>query len=177
MKKLLLIAIIIAGLGFYFLQSEPEERDVPSPATTNFKPDPSNATFTVEGRTFRLSDGIDLIKTNDGGDLETHLLEETATGDLNNDGKEDTVLLLGQSGGGSGFFIYAAAYISGPVSYKGTNAIFIGDRISPENISINKGIVTVSFLDRGVDEPFSAEPTRATLIRFVYNNGKIEQIK
>ena len=74
-------------------------------------------------------------------------------------------------GSGSGTFIYAAAYLSGPVNYKGTEALFIGDRIAPQSVSISQGVVTVSYLDRKDDEPLSAEPTVSKNMQFVVRGG------
>lgn len=172
MKKLLLIVIIVLGLGFYFFKSEPEVAAPVDTEPTTFKPNPSSATFTFDDGSITLSNG-------EGGQERDsiRLLEERAHGDLNADGKEDTVILLARSGGGSGVFIHIAAYVSGPVTYKGTNTVFLGDRISPKDISIDKGVVTVSFLDRDVDEPFAAEPTIPVSKQFVYKGGIIEEIK
>ncbi len=43
--------------------------------------------------------------------------------------------------------------------YQDTNAEFIGDRIAIQSISISDQLITVTYLDRGDDEPMSAEPT------------------
>lgn len=180
MKKLLTLLVIIAVIvgGYYLWQ----KRLAPSTAVntladdgTSFRPDASSATFTFDDESVTLSKGRS--ETSDsaiGLVIETELLEERAYGDLNGDGKDDTVVLLSRSTGGSGVFIYAAAYISGPVSYKGTDAVFIGDRISPQSISVSGGIATVNYLDRGPDEPFAAEPTIPTSKQFLYKNGNFQ---
>ena len=103
---------------------------------------------------------------------ETVLLDKFAYGDVNADDKEDTALLLARYGGGSGTFIYVAVFVSGPVTYRGSDALFIGDRVAPQSISINNGIVTVDYLDRGPDEAFAAEPTIPTSKQFIYKNGE-----
>ncbi len=177
MKKLLIIIVIAAvAIGLYVWMSSPEEPAADSTTTTvgaGFHPDPSSATFIFDGDTVILSNGrgestdelVGLVSTTD-------LLEERAYGDLNGDGKDDVVVLLSQSGGGSGTFIYTAAFVSGPVGYKGTNAVFLGDRIEPTSVSISNGVATVTYLDRKPDEPYSAEPTVKTTKQFVYQNGE-----
>ncbi len=104
---------------------------------------------------------------------ETTILDAKGSGDINNDGKQDAVVLLSQSGAGSGIFIYAAAYVSGPLNYKGSNAVFIGDRISPQSVSISNGIITIHYLDRKPDEPYAADPTIPTTKQLIYQNGEL----
>lgn len=172
MKKLLIIIILLAGLFFFFRNDEGDTGPLPAQSDTTAI-DASNTTFSFDDGPVTLSNGNG-VKTadEDAGFSETvELLDERATGDLNADGKNDAVVLLARSGGGSGVFIYAAAYVSGPVNYKGTNAIFLGDRISPESVSIDNGIATVRYLDRSPDEAFAAEPTIETSEQFEYKDG------
>ena len=106
---------------------------------------------------------------------ETVLLDQFAYGDINADGKEDAVFFLARYGGGSGTFIYLAAFVSGPVTYRGSEATFIGDRVSPQSISINNTTVTVKYLDRAADEPLAAEPTIQASKQFSYRVGGFEE--
>jgi hypothetical protein len=171
MKKILILILVILGVAFYFMRSDaPSQPEPETKKTESFKPDPSSATFTLDDGSITLSNGA-----YEGDTERAELLPKQASGDINSDGKEDTAVLLASSGGASGVFIYVAAYVSGPVSYKGSNAIFIGDRISPESISISNGVVTFSYLDRKADEPFSAEPTVRSVKQFVYKNGTLEE--
>lgn len=141
---------------------------------TGFKPDPSSATFTFDNEPVTLSDGqAEVTDSAVGLVTETELQSERGYGDLNGDGKDDVVVFLTQSGGGSGTFVYAAAYVSGPVGYKGTNAIFLGDRIAPQSASISNKTATVNYLDRKDDEPFAAEPTVSVSQQFVYKNSEL----
>ncbi|MEK7227376.1 MAG: hypothetical protein AAB641_00600 [Patescibacteria group bacterium] len=170
MKKLLFIIVIAAAL-FYLLSGRPTAVENKEPQTTNsFRPDASNATFTFDDEAVTLSNG-----RNTGTSEETEILEKTAYGDLNADGKEDAIMFLARSGGGSGVFIYAAAYVSGPINYKGSNAVFLGDRIAPQNVSIKNGVATVSYLDRAPDEPLAAEPTFIVSKELIYKNGTLEE--
>jgi hypothetical protein len=156
MKKVLILILIALGVWYLFFEKNTVEIG-PENTTNqgaNFKPDPSHASFSgVEG--------------------DFSLLERKAYGDLNSDQKNDVVVLLSESGGGSGVFIYVAAYVSGPVNYRGTNAVFLGDRVAPEDLSISNGIVTVKYLDRREDEPFAAEPTIPASKQFMYRNGEL----
>jgi len=158
MKKILIVVVIIAALFYLFKDSKSEVKTtVPDNPDATFRPDPTLATFSgLEG--------------------EVTILEEKAYGDINGDQKPDTAVLLAESGGGSGVFIYAAAYVSGPVNYKGTNAVFLGDRIAPQTVSINAaGVIKVSYLDRAPDEAFAAEPTISVSKELIYRNGSLSE--
>jgi hypothetical protein len=184
MKKIIIIILIIgAAFLFYVRRNETEEALVAKPAAppvnqeAAFRPDPSNATFIVEGEQIALSGGRNEKKITPESALveETVILDKFAYGDVNADGKEDTALLLARFGGGSGTFIYLAAFISGPVTYRGSEAIFIGDRVVPQSISVSGNTVTVKYLDRAPGEAFAAEPTVVTSKVFIYSDGTFQE--
>ncbi|MDP2704786.1 MAG: hypothetical protein Q8O71_00055 [bacterium] len=143
----------------------------------DLRPDPSNATFIFDDGVITLSQGRNERVITPGSDFteETALLDKLAYGDINNDKKEDVAVLLTRYGGGSGTFIYLAVFVSGPVTYRGSNAIFLGDRISPQSISISNRVITLEYLDRKSDEPFAAEPTVLVSKQFVYLNGELRE--
>jgi len=180
MKKLILLILVIAlGAGVYFLLlNKPEKVENNTPASTetsgSLKPDPSNATFTFDGESVKLLNGKNEMPTEPGSVFteETNLLDKFAYGDINGDGKTDTVLFITRSGGGSGTFIYVAGYFSGPVNYKGSEAFFFGDRVAPQSVSIAQGTITVNYLDRGPNDPFSSEPTIPTTKTLTFRNGE-----
>lgn len=155
MKKFLIL-IILAALGYFFFLR-------------------GNLVKVVTDNTPRQNKSFhpDLAGTIFSGAENATLLEEKAYGDLNNDIKEDTVVFLAESGGGSGIFIYAAAYVSGPVNYKATDAVFLGDRVSPQSISVKNGMATITYLDRKPDEPLAAEPTVPASKSFIYKDGEL----
>lgn len=180
MKKIIFI-VIIAGLiigYFYWKNDSAEPKIVPTTnnTTSTGQPDPSEATFTFNDGPVTLSGGKN-EKTAAGSNFteETVLLDKFGYGDLNGDGKEDVVLLLARFGGGSGTFIYLAAYVSGPVTYRGSEVAFIGDRIVPQSVSINNGVVNVLYLDRQEGEAFSVEPTVPSSKQFVYLDGEFQE--
>ena len=177
MKKIIfLILLVVLVGGFIYATRDPIpelgfDRDDDS---RTFNPDPSNATFLFEDGEVILSQGK-REEEESGITEEVTLLDNVAYGDVNDDNKNDAALFLAQYGGGSGTFIYAAVFVSGPVSYKGSNVVFLGDRISPQDIFIKNGVVNVEYLDRGPDERFSAEPTISVSKQFIYKNGVLEE--
>src|SRR3990167_4965926 len=178
MKKIIIIIIIVAGAVLVYAMRDNFPTETTKAPTTNetraFRPDPSSATFIFDNEKITLSAGKNerLISSSatfifdnekitlsagknerlivPGSVLveEIVLMDKFAYGDLNADGKEDTVLLLARYGAGSGIFVYLAAFASGPVTYKGSKAIFIGDRIAPQSLFIKGSAVTVEYLDR-----------------------------
>ncbi len=182
MKKIIVLAIILGiALVFYTMRNNksPAEEAGTSKVSENgtFHPDPSNATFTIDDEETTLSAGRNERNVAPGSALveETVLLDQFAYGDINADGKEDAVFFLARYGGGSGTFIYLAAFVSGPVTYRGSEATFIGDRVSPKSISIDKSAITVKYLDRATDEPLAAEPTIQVSKQFTYRAGGFEE--
>lgn len=185
MKKFILIIIfVIIGIlvGYFIITSDKFKTDNQDAAQNtsekgSFKPNPSNATFIFDDGAVTLSEGkIERIVA-PGNTLveEIAVMDKLAYGDINNDKKDDTALLLARYGGGSGVFIYAAAFLSGPVNYKGSKVVFIGDRITPQSISIKDGTVIVNYLDRDPNEAFSAEPTIPMSKQFIYKNGEFQE--
>jgi hypothetical protein len=180
MKSLITIIILlaIAGAGYWWYQSNNEsETDVEIMPTTS-RPDPSDATFIFEDGEVTLEDGkatTNLVPDSLFG-TETIIVGDPVYGDINGDKKNDAVVLLTQSGSGSGMFVYIAAYVSGNVEYKGSNAVFVGDRISPQTVTVgNTGVITLTYLDRKLDEPMAAAPTVSTTKTYVFRNGELEE--
>ncbi|MHB0977943.1 MAG: hypothetical protein ACYC1K_00840 [Minisyncoccota bacterium] len=178
MKKLLIIIlIIIAGVGIWYVINRNSDSDTnnPQPVSTTSRPDASNATFIFDDESITLKKGLheQEIAPNSALTQETTLTDIIDYGDINGDKKDDAVVVLKQTSGGSGVFIYLAAYVSGPVNYKGTNAVFIGDRIEPESVSTKNGLVTLNYLNRKPNEAFSSKPTVSVTQQFIYKNGEL----
>ena len=175
MKKIIvIIVILVAAVLLYAMRDKPTVGEVRTPQTSKngtFHPDPSSATFTFDDGPITLS----MERNESASGEETTLLNKFAYGDINADDKEDTALLLARYGDGAGTFIYLGTYVSGPVTYRGSKVIFIGDRIAPQSISINGGVVTVEYLDRRPDEALATEPTVPVSKQFVYRNGEFQE--
>jgi heat shock protein HslJ len=68
-------------------------------------------------------------------------------------------MYLTQNSGGSGTFFYVVVAVNVDGTYTGTNAMFLGDRIAPQNINIIKGNAVANFAQRKMGEPFTAAPS------------------
>lgn len=179
MKKLLIVvAVIVVGGGiYYFMHARSSSTTTPpiTIATDTTHPDPSNATFQFEDGPVTLKNGSATTNLTPSGEIteETDLTNTIAYGDLNSDGKNDAAFLLVQTTSGTGVFFNVAAYVSGLVNYNGSNAIFLGDRIVPKTISISKGIITVTYLDRTSSEAMTDDPTVLSTKTFTYTGGQL----
>ena len=126
------------------------------------KIDPLNATYTIEQRQVKLSAGKaeQEIVPGSASKMITLVFGTPTVGDLNNDGRADAALLLTQNGGGSGTFYFAAAalqQVSG--DYIGTNSLFLGDRIAPQNVELRAGKFIVNYAERAANEPMATAPS------------------
>ena len=161
------IVVLAVALGVWFFGGR----------NTAVSFDPLNATYTIEGQPVTLVDGKSSVPAAPGSatQVTTLVFSEPASGDLNNDGKPDAALILVQNPGGSGTFYYAAAAINTPGGAVGTNAILLGDRIAPENISIANGKIVANYADRNPGEPMTAAPSLGVTKYFSYNGSALRE--
>ena len=130
--------------------------------------------FTIDNTLITLTDGISEIDIVPGAAAKetTKYFGGELVIDLNNDGVNDRVLLITQESGGSGTFFYLVGVLIIDEKYYGTNAIFIGDRISPQKVYINpdnhKEIV-LSYGDRTIDD----SPMNVVTRKFEYKGNKL----
>ncbi|MFA6365545.1 MAG: hypothetical protein WCW78_04075, partial [Candidatus Paceibacterota bacterium] len=143
------LAVLLIGVGFYFFELN-KPTSVNAPTVMN----PLNATYVIEGQSVTLVNGKAEVDIAPGSvtKIVTTVFGGPVRGDLNGDGKEDMALMLVQNPGGSGTFYYVAAAINND-GVKGTNAILLGDRIAPQNISIKNGQIMANYADRNPREP------------------------
>ncbi|HVZ75796.1 MAG TPA: hypothetical protein VG934_00785 [Candidatus Paceibacterota bacterium] len=148
------LIIILAGAGYWLMH----RGGLPVPVqNTN---DPKNATYNIDGTSVTLVNGSsNVAQDNSSAPIVTQYFGNEATGDLNGDGMPDAVFILTQTSGGSGTFYYAAADVSTPDGYRGTNAVLLGDRIAPQTTQIQNGEIIVNYADRAPTDPMTAQPS------------------
>ncbi|MFZ3054403.1 MAG: hypothetical protein WA091_00255 [Minisyncoccales bacterium] len=153
--------IIIIGLFFYFERNKSE--------------DPLNAIYTIENQQILLKDGFSEIEIAPGSASKqtTFVLWAPTEGNLNSDSFNDYAMIVIQNSGGSGTFYYAVAGLGSPEGVIGTNGIFLGDRISPENISIENGRILINYAERKTDDPMTAQPSVGVSKYLIVNNSQL----
>jgi len=140
---------------------------------------PKNATYEIEGKTVVLVNGLleTEITPGSASKVITRYFGNETKGDFNGDGIPDTAFLLTQTSGGSGTFYYVAAFVSSKNGYKGTNALFLGDRIAPQTTEFRNGEIIVNYADRKNGEPLTATPSVGVSRYFKINNGALAELE
>ncbi len=176
--SVVVLLVIIAGTIF-FASKTAKAPTVPSPSQEQAVFDGKNATFTIDGKSVILVNGISEVSAAPGSAsmVTTRYFGNEATGDLNGDGLPDTAFLVSQNAGGSGLFYYVVVAMKTADGYKTTNAFLVGDRIAPQTmyIPINSQELQVNYAERKPGEPMTAQPSvGATLLLKVTSAGVLE---
>ena len=83
-------------------------------------------------------------------------------GDVNDDGKDEALVLIWQSSGGSGTFNYIALLEIGNGNAINFATTALGDRVRAEGGSIDNGVIQVDVIEHGPDDPACCPSRKAT---------------
>ena len=146
-------------------------------ATDMIGKDAANCEYVIDGKSVVLKEGQTEKQVASGSATiaATRIFDATTTGDLNGDGRDDVLVLLVQNSGGSGSFYYVAAALRTKDGYRGTNAILIGDRISPQTVEMRDRTITVNYADRYPWEGFAARPSVSRSRYFAVKNDELKE--
>jgi hypothetical protein len=180
--QVILLFLIIIGLGLiatqkywteplanFILKQKGEQIYI---ATNNV----FNMTLAISGKNYTLVDGKYEKEIPNSTSKETiTVFGQPAYGDLNGDNIKDAAMLITQNSGGSGTFFYVVEAININGTFKGTNAMLLGDRIAPQNLKIENGRALVNFAERKANEPFTTPPSigKSVYIQYDKNTGEI----
>jgi heat shock protein HslJ len=141
--------------------------------------DPLNTSYIIGNRVITLQNGQSEMEAAPGSasTIKTNIWGDMIYGDLDSDDIENVVLILVQSIGGSGTFYYVAAAVNQNGKYHGTNAILLGDRIAPQNVSTHNGLIVANYTDRRPGEPMTALPSVCKSKYFFLKNKELVEIK
>lgn len=181
MKKIfitLCLSVLLIACGTPTVPPEVVSEAYPITEPALVLPDYKNATYLIEGSFVTLADGIFEVEIAPGSasKITTRYFGNEAIGDLNNDGKSDVAFLLTQDTGGSGTFFYIVVALQTAAGTEGTNAIFLGDRIAPQNTVIENGRITINYADRNPGEPFTTQPSLGISKYFKIENNILTEI-
>jgi len=139
---------------------------------------PRDCTYQVDGQHIKLTEGIAEFPAAPGSTTKnrTEVFGEPVYGDLNGDGEDDAALFLVSRPGGSGTFYYVAAALRAGRTYCGTNAVLLGDRVTPRSIEVNKGALVVTYADRRAEDPMVDAPTVRTTQCLVVRGGELAAV-
>jgi len=161
MKKIIIIVIIvlIVGGGWYFTNNSSTQNIVENSS------DPFNTTYFINNKPYTLKEGLsEELVPNSSSKIVTKYFGNEVRTDLNDDGREDIVFLITQETGGTGVFFYVVAALNTDSGWKGSHALFLGDRIAPQTTELSrntsyKNVIVVNYAERGSNEPMTAQPS------------------
>ncbi len=177
----LIVFAVLIGIGVFVNTRDDQQTGIPpvdiSVATSSQVSNLKNVTYFIAGESITLTNGkFEREAAPGSASKETFMLfGEPTFVDLDGDGDLDAVTYLTQHGGGSGTFFYVVAAVNTNGTYKGTNAMLLGDRIAPQNITAEKNNAVANFADRKVSEAFSVQPSvgKSVWIHFDAKTGEI----
>lgn len=136
-----------------------------------------NAIVNIDGEEIALSGGFSDVALSNPEDASTHVVTTltpfVARGDINHDGAQDAIGIVTQTTGGSGVFFYVVPVVRTLNGTQSGAAHLVGDRVKIQNIVIKENIITVYYLDRSQDEPFSTPPSVAKTLHFTFTDGAL----
>jgi hypothetical protein len=173
-KWLIVFAVVVACVALYLLIGTRNKSLAPTVAAF----DPLNATYVVENQPVTLINGKaqSPIASDSAEQVLTNIFGQPAAGDLNGDGKPDAAIILTQNSGGSGTFYYVSAAINATSGAVGTNAILLGDRIAPQNITIQNEQIVVNYADRNPGEPMTTQPSVGITKYFSLDSSTLQEV-
>jgi hypothetical protein len=124
-----------------------------------------------EDTPIRLVDGMETLVYGEGATERVHVGlvdDRVAYGDLDGDGISDAVVAAFVNSGGSGTFIYLIAVLDRDGAPVQAAHVLLGDRVQPQSLAINGGVILVEALAHGPDDPLccpSVIDTRAYVLR------------
>jgi hypothetical protein len=99
----------------------------------------------------------------------------TAFGDLNGDGVEDAAVILAESSGGSGVFIYLAAVVEQNGEPVNVATILLGDRVQPESLLVEAGLILFQGATHAPDDPMCC-PSLKTTMKYQLQDGELGEV-
>jgi hypothetical protein len=109
-----------------------------------------------------------------GASRPTVALVQHAFGHLNRDGIADAAVLLSESSGGSGTFIYLAAVLSQDAEFVNVATTFIGDRTNVTSIAVGGGEITLETVTHGPDDPMCCPSVHVTYTYSLQSDQLVE---
>ncbi|MDO8482161.1 MAG: Gmad2 immunoglobulin-like domain-containing protein [bacterium] len=147
-----LVILAVIGVAWFWLG----KTDVTQKMATDYK----NATYIIQGQPVTLVNGrAESVILGSDSKTVTQYFGNEVIGDLSGDGVPDAAFILTQVGSGSGTFYYVVIAVNDNGIYKGTNAMFLGDRIAPQTTEIQNGQLVVNYAERKPGEPMTARPS------------------
>ena len=102
-------------------------------------------TVQLSGGKYEVGQGADF--------LQVSVVPPVALGDLNGDGVTDAAVVLAENYGGSGTFLTLVPVLATPEGPKPEKGASLGDRVQIQSVAYSDGLVTVSLMAHGPNDP------------------------
>ena len=96
--------------------------------------------------------------------------------DVDSDGAEETLVLLSESSGGSGTFVYLALMSPTSSGYRNLATVLLGDRVRVGELNVLGGLFTVQIIARSTIDPASPEIAEHTVRWWQYVDGDLVEL-
>jgi hypothetical protein len=135
---------------------------------------------TLQNRTYVFHHGnsVEQVKLVNGKaeiDGESYDLGNVVIGDLNGDGKADAVAVLGESGGGSGYFEGLVAAVSNNGSITNSEMFPLGDRVHINSLEVKSRVITVDMITQGPNDPMCC-PSEHQVLRLRLAGNQLAEL-
>lgn len=164
---IVVLLVVIAG-GFYLYTTKKSTEKIEEQPIVVL--DYKNISYGINGQMVKLVDGVSERESVPGSSSKTitKYFGNEIQKDLNNDGKQDVAFLLTEEMGGSGTFYYVVAALATDTGYEGSQAVLLGDRISPQTTESGpENSIIVNYLDRGPKDPMATAPSIGKSLRLI----------
>lgn len=125
-----------------------------------------NSAYRLDKKAVKLHNGeyIETSRTKDNSQPPYDFMVDfsmSASGDLNNDGISDAVVVLAMNGGGSGSFSYLAAVLNQDGEPLNVDTVLIGISVDIKSIKIASGMIILDLLIHGFWDPMCCPEKKA----------------
>ena len=135
-----------------------------------------NATYQgIYQEAVQLSDGTYIGPASDAGTASKptiNFIGPYAFGDLNSDGVEDAAVILAESSGGSGSFVYLAVVLNQQGKPSNVATLLLGDRVQIQSLKVAEGQIILMLIQQGPNDPMCC-PTQAVENVYTLEGNKL----
>jgi len=168
------IAVVAFARSFFLITTTPHDQDL----IPGLPGSPLDATYRIEDEEVALRNGVATKELVLGAASQavTRVYGKPVFADLTGDNVDDAALILTQNTGGSGTFFYAVVAIRDGEGYLGSDAVYLGDRITVDDVSIEHEITTVQYRTYKEEQSFADEPARPVARHFTLAGGYLTEV-
>ena len=136
-----------------------------------------DSVFIIDGEPIGMTNGYAIVlDAPDSAATVTRIFGVPVLDDLDGDSDLDAAVMLSKSVPGSGTFYYVAASIKETSGYRGTEAFLLGDRVAPQNVEVNDGLITANYADRQPGEPMTTRPSVGVSKYLRVQGGELKEV-